>query len=125
MGREYLGIGCCLASLVVSVALFASAAAQSPVASGTIITVAGNGTSGSSGDSGPATSANLAGPLGLAIGPEGKLYIADIGNDRVRVVDPTSGIISTIVSGTENATHIALDRQLNALYFPLTYNEFR
>jgi hypothetical protein len=101
------------------------ACAQAPVASGTVITIAGNGSTGFAGDGGPATSANLAGPLGLAIGPEGKLYISDVGNNRIRAVHPTSGIISTLVASTENASHIAVDRQLNTLYFPLTYSEFR
>jgi sugar lactone lactonase YvrE len=61
----------------------------------TITTVAGNGTPGFSGDGGPAISAGLNNPLGIAIDSEGNLFIADEKNHRVRQVDP-SGIITTI-----------------------------
>jgi len=63
--------------------------------SGTITTVAGNGTFGFSGDGGPATSAGLSFPLGVAVDAAGNLYIADSGNDRVRKVS-TSGTITTV-----------------------------
>jgi Cep192 domain 4/NHL repeat len=64
-------------------------------ASGTISTVAGNGAYGFSGDGGPATSASLDGPTGVAVDGTGNLYIADEGNQRIRKVD-TSGTISTV-----------------------------
>jgi sugar lactone lactonase YvrE len=53
---------------------------------GIITTVAGNGTSGYSGDKGPASGAQLNGPVGVAIDASGNLYIADGGNDRIRKV---------------------------------------
>jgi sugar lactone lactonase YvrE len=59
-----------------------------------ISTVAGNGIAGYSGDGGPATSAMLSHPTGVAVDAAGDLFIADTGNNRVRVVDP-SGVIST------------------------------
>jgi trimeric autotransporter adhesin len=62
---------------------------------GTITTIAGNGTAGYSGDNGPATSATLHSPYGLNIDASGNLYIADSGNNVVRIVS-TAGIISTI-----------------------------
>jgi RHS repeat-associated protein len=62
---------------------------------GVITTVAGDGTQGFSGDGGPATAARLWNPVGVAVGPHGSLYIADIGNDRIRRVGP-DGIISTV-----------------------------
>jgi sugar lactone lactonase YvrE len=54
---------------------------------GTISTYAG-GRYGFSGDGGPAISAALAGPHGLALDAAGNLYIADYANNRVRVVSP-------------------------------------
>ena len=47
--------------------------------SGIIATVAGNGTGGFFGDNGPATSAELHGPNGVAVDASGNLYIADYG----------------------------------------------
>jgi len=63
-------------------------------AAGTITTVAGSGVRGCYGDGGAATSAGLAMPNGLALGPEGSLYVADTANDRIRRVRP-DGVIST------------------------------
>jgi hypothetical protein len=62
---------------------------------GVIRTVAGNGTAGFSGDGGPATSAKLNSPWGLAIDSAGNLYVADGGNNRIREITP-AGIIATI-----------------------------
>jgi sugar lactone lactonase YvrE len=67
-------------------------------ATGIATTVAGNGAGGFSGDSGPATTAQLQNPGGLAIDASGNLFIADTGNNRVRRVSP-AGIIVT-VAGT-------------------------
>lgn len=63
---------------------------------GIVRTVAGTSdSSGFSGDGGPATLAQLDGPLGIALSAEGSLYIADAFNRRVRQVTP-DGIITTI-----------------------------
>ena len=62
------------------------------VSNGVITTVAGNGTPGFSGDNGPATSAQLAGPSGVAVDSAGNLYIAD--NNRIRKV--SGGVIATV-----------------------------
>ena len=56
---------------------------------GIITTVAGNGTAGFSGDDGPAMQAQLFYPDGVALGPDGSLYIADSGNHRIRRVTPS------------------------------------
>ncbi len=61
---------------------------------GLLETVAGTGSPGFSGDNGPASSAEVR-PGGVAIGPDGAIYIADTGNNRIRRVSP-SGIITTI-----------------------------
>ncbi len=62
---------------------------------GTITTVAGNGNTAFGGDGGPATSAQLSGPRGVAVDRAGNLYIADTGHNRIRKVS-TAGIITTI-----------------------------
>jgi len=54
--------------------------------SNTIVTVAGNGTMGFGGDGGPATSAQLAIPRGVAFDAAGDLFIADTFNNRIRRV---------------------------------------
>jgi uncharacterized protein (TIGR03437 family) len=55
---------------------------------------AGTGAKGSSGDGGPATAATLNGPAGLAVDSAGDVYIADTGNNRLRVVGRDGGIRS-------------------------------
>jgi sugar lactone lactonase YvrE len=64
-------------------------------ADGRITTVAGNGQAGFSGDNGPAVQAQLNTPSGLALGPDGALYIADRENNRVRRVG-ADGRITTV-----------------------------
>jgi trimeric autotransporter adhesin len=63
------------------------------VSGGIITTVAGNGNIGFSGDGGPATSATLDGPSGVAVDSAGNLFIADSLNHRIREV--SGGIITT------------------------------
>lgn len=67
------------------------------IVNGVITTVAGTGARGFSGDNGPATSAQLATPIAVAVDPAGNLYIADTNNYRVRKV---SGGVITTVAGT-------------------------
>lgn len=64
--------------------------------SGIITTYAGNGTAGYSGDGGSATAASVYYPAGLALDSAGNLYIADYGNATVRVVNKSTGRISTV-----------------------------
>jgi sugar lactone lactonase YvrE len=61
-----------------------------------ITTVAGNGTYGFSGDNGPATSASLSYPQGVAVDGPGNLFIADTGNYRIRRVDAATQVITTV-----------------------------
>lgn len=62
---------------------------------GIISTVAGTGAAGFSGDGGPAIQAELRRPHSLVFAPDGGLLICDIGNHRIRRVDPESGVITT------------------------------
>jgi sugar lactone lactonase YvrE len=62
---------------------------------GTVTTVAGNGTAGISGDGEAATSAQLNAPKGIALYGN-KIYIADTGNERIRVVDLATGRIFSV-----------------------------
>jgi uncharacterized protein (TIGR03437 family) len=67
---------------------------------GVITTVAGNGHAGFSGDNGPSEAAQLNQPYSVAVDSAGNLYIADLGNQRVRRVD-TAGIITTVAGNGE------------------------
>ncbi|MBI1313744.1 hypothetical protein GC176_20830 [bacterium] len=62
---------------------------------GIISTVAGTGKQGFSGDGGPAIKATFNRPHSITLDHDGHLYICDIGNHRVRVVDLETGIVST------------------------------
>ncbi len=63
---------------------------------GTMTTVAGNGSAGLGGDEGPAANASLDAPVDLAVDRRDNLFIVDRNNKRLRKVD-SSGIISTFV----------------------------
>ncbi len=105
---------------------------------GVITTVAGNGIGGYSGDGGPATSAQLSYPYGVAIDAAGNLYIADSFNNRIRKVTAATGVITTVAgNGTEsysgdggaatsaqldNPTGVAVDAAGN-LYVADQYNQ--
>ena len=103
-------------------------------ASGTVITIAGTGAFGFTGDGGPATNATFHFPYGLAIGPDGTLYVSDFDNLRIRAIAPATGLITTVAGNgsfgdTGNngpATNaplgtvigLAVDRARHVLYLP-------
>ena len=70
---------------------------------GKITTFAGGGTSGL-GDGGPATSANLGSVLGIAVDPQGTVYISDPGHNRVRQVSPRGTITTFAGSGVPGSS---------------------
>jgi sugar lactone lactonase YvrE len=62
-----------------------------------VVTLVAGGVCGFGGDSGAATSARLSGPRGLALDEEdGVLYVADLNNSRVRMIDLAGGLIDTV-----------------------------
>lgn len=82
---------------------------------GVIQTVAGSSSATQLGDGGPATSAAFS-AAGLAIDGPGNLYIADSRNDRIRKVDPKTGIITTVagngIPGFSGVGQLATDAEL-------------
>jgi DNA-binding beta-propeller fold protein YncE len=74
-------------------------------ASGTITTLAGTGDAAYGGDGGPAALAGLAEPNGLAFdAAQRRLYVTDVADNRVRVIDLATGRIATF-AGTGAAEH--------------------
>ena len=66
---------------------------------GIISTVAGNGNPAYLGDNGPASTATVNDPSGVALDGAGNLYIADTGNDAIRMISAATGVITTIAGG--------------------------
>ena len=91
------------------------------LAAGDIITVAGNGTMGFSGDGGPATNAELNNPTTVVLDGFGNLFIADQGNFRIRRVDASTRLITTVagngVSGLSGDGGPATSAAINLCYF--------
>jgi sugar lactone lactonase YvrE len=82
---------------------------------GVIGTIAGTGQSGFAGDGGPATQAQMNQPYGIVIDRAGNIYVADRLNKRVRRVDGSSGVISTLAELVE-PNGLALDREHRRLF---------
>jgi streptogramin lyase len=66
---------------------------------GVVTTVAGSRTRGAGGDGGLATAARLARPHGVAVGPDGSLYIGDTENHKIRKVHPSMSSLSQKPTG--------------------------
>ena len=63
---------------------------------GDIATVAGNGNYGFRGDGYPASGAEFADPDGIAVDSAGNIYVSDLENERIRMVNNASGLASTM-----------------------------
>lgn len=72
--------------------------------SGRIERVAGSGERGFGGDGGPAVEAKFHDPISIEFGPDGGLYVCDIGNHRIRRVDPETGIATTVCGNGRRET---------------------
>ncbi|MBM3724802.1 MAG: hypothetical protein FJW40_05195 [Acidobacteria bacterium] len=77
--------------------LLATAAAA--LAASPLVTITGNGKPGYSGDNGMAAAAAINNPYGLVTGPDGALYVCEIGNHVIRRIDMKTRVITT-VAGT-------------------------
>lgn len=71
---------------------------------GRITTVAGTGRPGSSADGGPADESPLVAPVALALDSDDNLYIADLGDNRLRRVDADKGVITTLAGTGRRAS---------------------
>ena len=85
---------------------------------GIITTIAGTGTAGYSGDGGVATNAEINKPNGICLDASGNVYFSDKGNNRIRKITISTGIISTIAGYTTTVGYsgdggAAINAQLN------------
>jgi len=88
------------------------------LATGIISTVAGNGTQGSNGDGGLAKNAQLNTPQGICVDDNDNLYIADFNNSKIRRVNLSTGIITTLAS-FDHPNSLCIDSHRN-LFISLT-----
>jgi YD repeat-containing protein len=93
--------------------LFESDVREVSASTGDISISAGNGTVGYTGDGGPATSAELNYPGTLVVDSSDNLYITDWNNNVIRVVDHSTGDISTVVALSVADPGLAVDSSGN------------
>lgn len=62
-----------------------------------ILHVAGTGKKGFTGDGGPAALATFSGPKGIAVAPNGWVYLVDTENHAIRRIDPKSGVVQRVI----------------------------
>jgi streptogramin lyase len=81
-----------------------------PGGSGPVIRIAGTGEAGGGGDGGPALNAQFSSPHGLAVAADGALLVSDRDNDRIRRIDPVTGIINAFAPvGKPSGIDVAAD----------------
>lgn|GEM_PF-1796679 len=105
MKRTARGLAAALvATATVGIPLPALAGAAAPADGATATPYAGTGEAGYSGDDGPATAAALNQPGGVAVTPDGVVYVADTGNGVVRAIS-TDGVIRTVPVGEDTLSY--------------------
>lgn len=85
---------------------------------GILTTVAGTGANAFAGDNGPASLASLSYPVGLAIDSNGDLLIADAGNNRIRKLANSTGLITTVAGSAYGSGGDGGQALLASFYFP-------
>ncbi|MBE2289139.1 MAG: T9SS type A sorting domain-containing protein [Chitinophagaceae bacterium] len=89
------------------------------IATGIITTVAGKGIQGQNGDGGLGVNAELDGIVGINLDKQGNLYIVDYTNNKVRKVNSSNGLISTVagsgIAGYSGDGGDALSAKLNGV----------
>lgn len=98
----------------VVVSTFGSRVESVDGSTGVVTTLVGTVTLGFAGDSGPASTALINRPQGVGVDGSGNIYIADTGNNRVRKVDATTNIISTVAGSGEGDGSLATNAQFSA-----------
>lgn len=85
-------------------------------ATGVITTIAGNGTSGTTGDNGSAVNAQFLSPFSISLDISGNLYVTDITAHKIRKINATTGVITTVVGngdfGTDGDNGLSINAQL-------------
>jgi len=79
--------------------------------SGFSMVLAGTGVAGYAGDNGQGTLATLSAPSAVTVTPSNLIYIADTGNNVVRVVNLLTGVISTVAGGATTVCGDARDTE--------------
>ena len=100
-GITYDGAG----NLYVGTATFGNSIEKINLSTQAIVTIAGTGTAGYSGDGGPAASATFRSPAGVALDSAGNIYVADTGNSVIRMINASSGVITTVAGTAETANY--------------------
>ena len=87
---------------------------------GILTHIGGTGKKGNNGDGGPALDATFNGMHSLAVTPDGTIYVADTWNNRVRKIDPKTGIITAFAGtgkkGDAKPGGPAIDADLGGIY---------